>query len=392
MGEEPKLPAIRLMSLGEFYSGERPIQSAPHFLLHLSRQSLLRITMPTFPSNNAQHNAPCQSLCMSTYFNSLYESYQQWVENLTPRERLSEFATKRMQSMLATQTWSDRERQLWKLMLVLAVPQLRNFVNAWKEDCQLIAPGIPDTDDLPDLERFPLQELEATPEQAQRIVRYWVDLEAELSESEVQLLSSQEELTAAAPHQWSSIDEKLRSMIAERKSSILAEFLPRLVRLIDKNMSPSLRRKEGSDDVAHSVVRVVLQMEEDGKLAIEESESFWKLLVTISIRRVQKKARFWSAGKRSLGREINLPEEIPLEELALTVGDLTDAVGARAGGLLSQLNEQLTADEKVVLDGKIQDLTGEQIAEELGKSRRQVQRLWKNILDRLRSLFEQDEL
>ena len=167
------------------------------------------------------------------------------------------------------------------------------------------------------------------------------------------------------------------------ESTILLDYLPKLMRLADRNMSTRLKAKVGSDDMANSILGSVVRMAREGKLQIEQSEEFWKLLVVISLNKVRKKVRYYKAKKRDSGREMQLGEDLPsLEELVADIGAPTAEDGEAVGLALEKLSEQLDEDCKVVLAGKLEGRSNLEIASMLGsegKSTKTVTRCWKKV-------------
>src|SRR5690349_15068878 len=83
------------------------------------------------------------------------------------------------------------------------------------------------------------------------------------------------------------------------ETDILMRYLPKLIGLAKKNMTSQLQQKVGAEDVGQTVLRTVLRRAQEGKMKIDQSEEFWKQLVTITRNKVRKKARHFSAQKRS---------------------------------------------------------------------------------------------
>ena len=176
----------------------------------------------------------------------------------------------------------------------------------------------------------------------------------------------------------------------ENQGDVLLNYMPKLFRLVEKNMTNRLKQKEGPDDVVASVMRSLIRMQSEGKLHIEESDVFWRLLVVIALNKVRKKARFYKAKKRDSGREIPISEGMPqLEDLAVS-HDLTDEEGEVMGKMIETLAERLDEDSRFVLNGLIAGQAKLDLASELGKSTRTVNRCCQKIEEELRNMAAED--
>jgi hypothetical protein len=177
--------------------------------------------------------------------------------------------------------------------------------------------------------------------------------------------------------------------------SVLMEYLPKLIRLAEKNMSMQLQARVGADDMANSIIKSVFREYAHGKLPlrIEDSEDFWRFLVAVSLNKIRKKARFHLAGKRTPLLEQRLSD---LEFMIKEQGDPSDEDGIQVAEVLNRLEAELDDDGKIILDGRLKGLSNPKIAEQLkggtGMSTKSVSRKWKEIETRLREIIEELDL
>jgi RNA polymerase sigma-70 factor (ECF subfamily) len=179
-------------------------------------------------------------------------------------------------------------------------------------------------------------------------------------------------------------------------STILGNYLPKLIRLAEQNLSPALRRKVDENDIAESVILSVILKVREGKLHIEQSEDFWKLLVAVTLNKVRKKARYWKQQKRSIAREQELAADGPrIEEIAIDpstpLSDPTNEEGEAFAAILEKLSSNLDATCVAVLNMKIEGLSHMQIAEKLQVSTRSVTRYVTRIQHELSQLDSDSE-
>lgn len=175
------------------------------------------------------------------------------------------------------------------------------------------------------------------------------------------------------------------------ESVILASYIPKLVRLADRNLSPKLRQKVNEEDITQTVLRSVIRKAREGQMVIEESEDFWRQLVAITLNKVRKKARYWKAGKRNISREQELSTEgNRLDQLAVDHSVLLDEPTEDDGKAFVETLELLTAqlDQTCqnVLALKLEGLSHLQIAERLEVSTRSVTRYLTKIKESMQQL------
>ena len=180
-------------------------------------------------------------------------------------------------------------------------------------------------------------------------------------------------------------------MAADSEDQIFAEYLPKLIRLAGRNLSAKLRRKVDADDLSATVMRTVIRRVRSGSLELEQSDNFWKLLTVITLNKARKKARYWTAKKRDIGRESELSDDGPtLSDFAECKEQLqsepTEEDGEACGQLLAQLMDRLDEKCLTVLDGKLDGLSTTRIAEQMNVSPRSVRRYIEKIEEELKSL------
>jgi hypothetical protein len=177
--------------------------------------------------------------------------------------------------------------------------------------------------------------------------------------------------------------------------SVLMEYLPKLIRLAEKNMSTQLQARVGADDMANSIIKSVFREYAHGKLPlrIEDSDDFWRFLVAVSLNKIRKKARYHMAGKRTPVLEQRLSD---LEFMIKEQGEPSDDDGIRVADVLKRLEAELDDDSRIVLAGRLEGLSNPKIAEQLnggaGMSTKSVSRKWKEIEARLRIIIEELDL
>ena len=150
---------------------------------------------------------------------------------------------------------------------------------------------------------------------------------------------------------------------ADVKWELLMSYLPNLIHIAKRYMSPGLRERIDSDEMVNSMVKSILRMEVNGTLKVNvDSDDFLGYVIVILRNKIKKKARYYGAQKRDIGQTVSFDEiKIDLED----IHDPTDDDGKRFAQFLERLDQELSEDQRVVLDGKMNGLSNGEIAERL---------------------------
>lgn len=182
----------------------------------------------------------------------------------------------------------------------------------------------------------------------------------------------------------------------ERLGELLMDYLPRLVRLADANMSGRIKQRVDPDELANSVLGSMVRMHAQGKLpvSLDDPEDFGALITTIALNKIRKKVRFHRQQKRDVYLEVVPQDDGPaLADMLEQEGAPTEADGERLARVLERLEQSLNDEGRIVLAGKRDQLMAEEIARQLnggkGRSTKTVQRIWKAILQEAEVLADE---
>jgi RNA polymerase sigma-70 factor (ECF subfamily) len=164
---------------------------------------------------------------------------------------------------------------------------------------------------------------------------------------------------------------------------LFQRYAKRLARLAERQLSADVAVRLDGEDVVQSVFRTFFRRCAQGEFQIDSSTQLWRLLVKITVRKAQARARRHTAAARDVRREAALAEGQLLEALAREPGPdeaaaLVDQVGALLRGL-PPLYEN-------VLDMRLQGRSVAEIADSLGLARQTIYRVLTLLGDRLRSM------
>lgn len=189
--------------------------------------------------------------------------------------------------------------------------------------------------------------------------------------------------------EWQRMIDGLRAGDEEVLEAFCARYATSLARIAEYNIAPALKRRFGGESVAQSACCSFLMRARDGRFEIPDSESLWRLLCAITLRKVREKVRYHSRQKRAIQQEADAGDsgEMPLVERV--AGEELEPIEALAmaeefQGLLDGLDEE----ERRIVELKLQAQSNAQIAVNLGCSERTVRRLTQALRERLETSFE----
>ena len=114
------------------------------------------------------------------------------------------------------------------------------------------------------------------------------------------------------------------------------QYRARLCRLVEREMNRRFRRKEDPEDVVQSAFRTFFRRNAQGEFHIDSAADLWRLLETITRRKILKHVEKLGAGKRDPKREEyaegdDLRGRDPTPEEAAIAADLMEKAAGRPG-------------------------------------------------------------
>ena len=154
-------------------------------------------------------------------------------------------------------------------------------------------------------------------------------------------------------------------------------------RVAERQIADRLRTRVDADDIVQSACRTFFRRIGEGEFDVEDTESLWRLLLTITLHKARMQARFHTRDRRCVGREQAIPEVGAFQpsepESFLSKVDFADFLQH----VLSHLDEEQQRILTMTLDGKQQS----EIAKTIGCSERTVRRMRGRIQDQLRDVL-----
>lgn len=192
-------------------------------------------------------------------------------------------------------------------------------------------------------------------------------------------------------------DDNLTRMIQGLRSGdpqILQEFWTRyegpLERIAERNLAAGMRRRFGAEDVVQSVCRTFFRRMQGGEFQLSDSEGLWRLLCAITLTKVREKVRYHQRARRGLQNEVPPPDSDSVAAFVPEAADPRPDEAAEFTDLLETVLASLDAEERQLLEFKLQDFTHEEVAERMGCSERTVRRLLKRVQEHLEQILRNE--
>lgn len=145
-----------------------------------------------------------------------------------------------------------------------------------------------------------------------------------------------------------------------------SDYMDRLLRLVDSNLSSQFARRVAAEDVVQSAIRTWIRRTNEGRFEVSGDSELWKLLCTIALNKIRKAVARHSAQRRDVRRVVQGDELVA----AAYEPSAEDAV--EFAETLQRLQSDLTESERQVLDRIVSGDSNREIAEALDLSTRTV--------------------
>jgi RNA polymerase sigma-70 factor (ECF subfamily) len=161
--------------------------------------------------------------------------------------------------------------------------------------------------------------------------------------------------------------------------ALFSLYAERLTRVAERHLSNKLAGRIDREDVVQSVFRTFFRRSAAGEFRIDTTAQLWRLLVTITLRKVAASARYHTAAARDVaaedGGDFRLSEAAAREPGPEEAATLVDQIEALLRGLPPLYCQ--------VLDLRLQGCGSVETAERLGVSRQTVFRALRLLQERL---------
>jgi RNA polymerase sigma-70 factor (ECF subfamily) len=182
-----------------------------------------------------------------------------------------------------------------------------------------------------------------------------------------------------------SFDElmaRLRGGDEEAARRVFGQFAQRLIALARSRLGSRLRQKVDPEDVLQSVYKSFFTRHAQGQLAPANWDNLWTLLTVLTLRKCSRWVERFHTGRRHLDAEV-AGATGSSDSWQAVARDPTPEEAAMLTETVERLLESLEGRERQMVALALQGASVAEIAGEVGRTRRTVQRLLARVKDRL---------
>lgn len=183
-----------------------------------------------------------------------------------------------------------------------------------------------------------------------------------------------------------SLVRRCRSGSADAATLLYFRYAEHLQNLARTRISPGLATRVEAEDIVQSVFRTFFRRVRLGQYAVPEGDHLWRLFLIIALNKIRTAATHHSAARRDLRKT--------------TAGDAADSVPGEDGRQQDALTIlQLMVEEilgglpplsRTVIERRIEGYQVAEIAVEVQRSKRTVERILREFQDHLRASVTSD--
>ncbi len=149
----------------------------------------------------------------------------------------------------------------------------------------------------------------------------------------------------------------------------------------------NVQRKVDAEDIIQSVYRSFFHRFDEGQYELENWESLWGLLITITHRKCGRKLDYFHADKRDVGRERNpnINTEDSVKQWEAIAREPTPEEAATLTETMEEMLELFNPRQRKILSLCLQGYTQQEVGEQIGCSERTVRRVLNTARQELES-------
>ena len=185
-----------------------------------------------------------------------------------------------------------------------------------------------------------------------------------------------------------SLVRRLRTGNQDAATQLYLRYAQRLHALSRAKVSPDLAARVDADDIVQSVFRTFFRRVVKGDYDVPDGEELWKLFLVIGLHKIQTAGTFHRAAKRDVKASLG-SDELDRATEAATESDETSLSILQM--TIDELLGELSLSHREIIQLRIEGHEVAAIAEQLGRSKRSVERILQGFREQLAGLIGEDK-
>ena len=188
---------------------------------------------------------------------------------------------------------------------------------------------------------------------------------------------------------FSDLLDDLRAGDEQAAGQIVDEHTDALVAVARRQMGAKLARRVDPEDIVQSTYRSLFVRMRQGEYELGSGHDLWKLLVTITLNKVRRKAKFHRTARRDMNRDQSVTDGTGALANRSPDGGPTPDDAAALVDELQTLLESVKPRDRQIVELRLQGSTTAEIAQETSRSERSVRRILQHLGEQLRKSIEE---
>jgi RNA polymerase sigma-70 factor (ECF subfamily) len=173
-------------------------------------------------------------------------------------------------------------------------------------------------------------------------------------------------------------------------AEMFRRYADRLIALARSRLSSKLAARVDPEDVVQSAYRSFFSDARDGRYDLQQDGGLWQLLVMITLNKVQHQVERHTSKKRGVDREVASADRVPQLPEALEGREPSPMAALVLTEEVEQLMRPLDAEQRRMLQMRLQGYNLEEIAAAAQCSEATVRRLLERVKRQLKASFADD--
>lgn len=180
-----------------------------------------------------------------------------------------------------------------------------------------------------------------------------------------------------------SLLRRFRDGQGDAATALYLRYAQRLQRLADAQTDPRIALQVDPEGIVQSVFRTFFRRVSDGHYDVIASDELWKLFLVIALNKIRNTAAHHRAAKRNPIGVASLDEN-----MLATVGEQDQQALVALRLTIQEILQEVPEAQRRIVLLRIEGFEVQEIADQVGRSKRSVERLLQEFRNRLRAVIE----